>query len=49
MIIVVSWDWPFNEDDETDVDNNAGTLRVENGVSSLDSLLNIDIVGRQAR
>ena len=48
-IIVVSWDWPFNENDETDVDNNAGTLRVENGVSSLESLLNIDIVGRQSR
>jgi len=48
--IVVSWNWPFNENDETSTDNEDGTYSVnENGVSSLESLFNIEIIGRQAR
>ncbi len=47
--IVVSWDWPFNENDETDIDNQDGTYEVVDGVSSLDSLFEIEIIGRQSR
>ncbi len=47
--IVVSWDWPFNENDETDIDNQDGTYSVENGISSLESLFEIEIIGRQSR
>ena len=48
-VIVVSWDWPFNENDETSIDNEDGTLVVENGISSLSSSFEIEIIGRQSK
>lgn len=44
-IIVVHWDWPFNENDETLIDSEDATLK-EN--TSLDCGFDIQIIGKQA-
>lgn len=44
--IVVHWNWPFNEEDETSIDSEDATLN-EN-IVSLDCGFDIQIIGRQA-
>lgn len=46
--IVVHWNWPFNEDDETSTDSEDATLQVNNEIVSLDCGFDIQIIGRQA-
>lgn len=48
-IIVVHWNWPFNEDDETSTDSEDATLKEnDNEVVSLDCGFDIQIIGKQA-
>ena len=47
-IVVVHWNWPFNETDETLIDSEDGTLDLNNKSSSLECGFNIQIIGKQA-
>ena len=47
-IVVVHWNWPFNETDETLIDSEDGTLNLNNKSSSLECGFNIQIIGKQA-
>lgn len=47
-IVVVHWDWPFNETDETFIDSEDGTLNLNNKSASLECGFNIQIIGKQA-
>lgn len=47
--IVVYWDWPFNENDETLIDSEDATLDVNEDITSLDCGFDIQIIGRQAK
>lgn len=47
-ILVVHWNWPFNENEETTIDSEDGTLQTVNGNSSLECGFNIQIIGKQA-
>lgn len=44
--IIVHWNWPFNEEDETSTDSEDATLK-EN-IVSLDCGFDIQIIGKQA-
>lgn len=47
-IIVIYWNWPFNEEDESVVDSEDATLQVNNEKSSLECGFDIQIIGKQA-
>lgn len=46
--IVVYWNWPFNEDDESSTDSEDATLDTTNEIVSLDCGFDIQIIGKQA-
>lgn len=46
--IVVHWNWPFNEEDETSTDSEDATLKINNEIVSLDCGFDIQIIGKQA-
>ncbi len=46
--VVVHWNWPFNEDDETSTDSEDATLQANEEIASLDCGFDIQIIGRQA-
>ncbi len=46
--IVVYWNWPFNEDDESSIDSEDATLDTTNEIVSLDCGFDIQIIGKQA-
>jgi hypothetical protein len=49
-IVVVHWNWEFNDDDTSSVDATDATLVLdENGKSNLECGFNIQIIGRQAK
>lgn len=47
-ILVVHWNWPFNEEDESSIDSQDATLQIDNEGSSLECGFDIQIVGKQA-
>lgn len=47
-IIVVYWNWPFNEEDESIIDSEDATLQINNESSSLECGFDIQIIGKQA-
>lgn len=44
--VVVHWNWPFNEEDQTSIDSEDATLN--NNIVSLDCGFDIQIIGKQA-
>lgn len=47
-IVTVEWEWPFNENDTSNIDTLEGTLtQNSNGESNLECGFNLEIIGRQ--